>query len=159
MTQAMNALYRISIGADHGGFDLKAALIRNLSQDGHTLTDRGTAGHESVDYPDFAECVGQDVVQGLADFGILICTTGIGISISANKIHGIRAALVSNEDGAAFSRLHNDANVICFGAKYQTPYMATKLVRIFLETTFEGGRHQRRVDKINHLENETPPVS
>lgn len=158
MSQSNNAQYRISIGADHGGFDLKTALIQSLSEDGHTLIDRGTSGHQSVDYPDFAELVGQDVVHGRADFGILICTTGIGISISANKIHGVRAALVSNEDGAEFCRLHNDANVLCLGAKYQTPYMATKLARIFLQTTFEGGRHQRRVDKISQLENENPPA-
>lgn len=139
---------KISIGADHGAVDLKDQLVSFLKEQGHDVLDRGTHGHESVDYPDFAAAVGTDVASGAAQFGVLMCTTGIGISISANKIHGVRAALVHNEDGAEFCRRHNDANVICFGAKYDTPYMATRLLNIFLNTPFEGGRHQRRVDKM-----------
>lgn len=143
---------KISIGADHGGVDLKDALVENIKEMGHEVIDRGTHGHDSVDYPDFATAVGDDIVTKAANFGVLICTTGIGISISANKIPGVRAAVVHNEDGARFCRLHNDANVICFGAKYETPYIATILTKIFLSTDFEGGRHERRVNKISALE-------
>lgn len=139
---------KISIGSDHGAVDLKDQLAGFLRELGHEVIDRGTHGHESVDYPDFAAAVSADVSSGTAQFGVLMCTTGIGISISANKIPGIRAALVHNEDGARFSRLHNDANIICFGAKYDTPYMAKRFLEIFLSTPFEGGRHQRRVDKM-----------
>jgi ribose 5-phosphate isomerase B len=139
---------KISIGADHGGVDLKDGLGQALRAAGHEVLDRGTHGHESVDYPDFAIAVSNDVAAGTAERGVLVCTTGIGVSISANKIHGIRAALCHNEDGAEFGRRHNDANIICFGQKYITPYMAQKMTMIFLNTGFEGGRHERRVKKI-----------
>jgi len=143
---------KISIGSDHGGVDLKDALKVSIQAWGHEVTDHGCQGCASVDYPDFAEAVGKDLQSKTADFGVLICTTGIGICISANKMDGIRAALPHNEDGARFSRLHNNANVICFGGKYHTPYMATRLTKIFLSTDFEGGRHERRVQKISGLE-------
>lgn len=144
---------KISIATDHGGVDLKNELIKAMTALGHEVIDRGTQGHESVDYPDFAYLVCQDITEETVEFGILICTTGIGISISANKIPGIRAAVVHNEEGARFSRLHNNANVICFGAKFQTAYTATELTKIFLATEFNGGeRHQRRIDKITASE-------
>ncbi len=139
---------KISVGADHGGVDLKDFLAQGLRAAGHEVLDRGTQGHDSVDYPDFAVAVAEDVAKGGAERGVLVCSSGIGISIAANKVHGIRAALVHNEDGAEFCRRHNNANVICFGQKYITPYMAQKLTTIFLATAFEGGRHERRVNKI-----------
>ena len=141
----------ISIGADHGGVVLKDALKHEIALMGHSVIDRGTQGTASVDYPDFAERVGHDIQSGAADFGVLVCTTGIGISISANKMPGIRAALVYNEDGARYSRLHNNANVICFGAKYHTPYWAAQLTKLFLSTDYERGRHQPRLEKLEHL--------
>ena len=139
---------KISLGSDHGGVDLKDALVQALRAGGHEVQDRGTHGHHSVDYPDFALAVSRDVVSGAAERGIVVCTTGIGVGIAANKVHGIRAAVCFNEDSAEFCRRHNDANVICFGQKYFTPYMALKLTNIFLTTAFEGGRHERRVEKI-----------
>ena len=139
---------KISLGADHGGVDLKDILAQALRGAGLEIIDRGTHGHDSVDYPDFAVAVARDVAAGVAERGILVCTTGIGICIAANKIHKVRAALCFNEDGAEFCRRHNDANIICFGQKYITPYMAQKMAMIFLNTEFEGGRHERRVEKI-----------
>ncbi len=139
---------KISVGADHAGVDLKDSLAQALRAAGHEVVDRGTQGHASVDYPDFAVAVGQDVAGGGAERGVLVCSTGIGISIAANKIHGVRAALCHNEDGAEFCRRHNNANLICFGQKYITPYLALKMTMIFLNTPFEGGRHERRVEKI-----------
>jgi ribose 5-phosphate isomerase B len=139
---------KISLGADHGGVDLKDILAQALRVAGLEVIDRGTHGHESVDYPDFAVAVANDVAGGAAERGVVICTTGIGVCIAANKIHQVRAALCFNEDGAEFCRRHNDANVICFGQKYITPYMAQKMTMIFLNTAFEGGRHERRVEKI-----------
>ena len=143
---------RVSLGADHGGVDLKNAVMQTLEEDGHEVIDRGTHDHERVDYPDYGAAVAEDVASGEADFGVLVCTTGIGISISANKVRGIRAAVVSNEDGAEFSRRHNNANIICFGQKYQTPYEAAKFTRLFLQTDFDGGRHEGRVAKITAIE-------
>ncbi len=145
---------KVSIGSDHGGFDLKSAIASTLAEDGHEVIDRGAHNHDSVDYPDYGEAVAKDVTSGAADFGVLICTTGIGISISANKVHGARAANCHNEDAAEFCRRHNNANIICFGQKYDTPYMAAKMIRIFLATEFEGGRHERRVNKISAIEAE-----
>jgi ribose 5-phosphate isomerase B len=107
-----------------------------------------------VDYPDFAIAVARDVAGGAAERGVVVCTTGIGVSIAANKVHGVRAAICFNEDGAEFCRRHNNANVIAFGQKYITPYMANKLLAIFLATPFDGGRHERRVDKIAAEETE-----
>ena len=145
---------KISFGNDHAGTGLRHPLIEHLETQGHTIIDHGTDDHASVDYPDFAQAVGHDVASGKADFGILICSTGIGMSISANKVKGIRAALVYNEDAAEFSRKHNNANVICMGKKYQDNETASKLVDIFLNTAFEGGRHERRVEKISAEEND-----
>jgi ribose 5-phosphate isomerase B len=140
---------KISVGADHAGVDLKDSIAQALRNAGHEVVDRGTHGHESVDYPDIGVAVAQDVANGVSERGVLVCSTGIGISISANKVHKVRAALVYNEDAAEFCRRHNDANIICFGQKYITPYLAQKLTTIFLSTAFEGGRHERRVEKIS----------
>ncbi len=141
---------KISLGSDHAGFRLRTALITALQAQGHELIDRGPANEASVDYPDFAQAVAADISSGAAQFGVLVCSTGIGISIAANKVPGIRAALVANEDAAEFSRRHNDANIICFGQKYTTPEMAAKYLEIFLRTPFEGGRHSRRIGKLEH---------
>lgn len=136
----------LSIGADHGGYLLREALIQDLAD--YTFIDRGTHSPSSVDYPDYAQRVAQDILSQKASFGVLICTSGIGISIAANKIQGVRAALVYNEDGAYFARLHNDANIICFGQKYITPYLAIQFLKIFVSTSFEGGRHVKRLAKL-----------
>ncbi|WOO43042.1 ribose 5-phosphate isomerase B [Rubellicoccus peritrichatus] len=144
---------KISIGADHGGFGLKEAVKQSLLAEGHEVIDHGTNSTESVDYPDYGEAVAWDVVNGVADRGVAICTTGIGISMAVNKVRGARGAVCHNEDAAEFCRRHNKANVICFGQKYDTPYMAAKMTKIFLETEFEGGgRHDRRINKIAKIE-------
>ncbi|RKY60579.1 MAG: ribose 5-phosphate isomerase B [Candidatus Neomarinimicrobiota bacterium] len=141
----------IAIGSDHGGIELKSALIQYARQLGHTVTDCGTFGPESVDYTDYAQIVAKKVTDGEAERGILICKSGIGMSISANKVRGIRAALVYNEEVAALSRKHNDANIICFGASFVDIESAKKRLNIWLKTDFEGGRHQIRVDKIEKV--------
>ena len=148
----MNSKKTLSIGSDHGGFALKAYLVKSLSDAGYTVLDKGPADTASVDYPDYAKAVCGDVNAGKADFGVLVCTSGIGMSIAANKIRGIRAALCLSEDAGKFSRLHNNANVICMGAKYVPAELAEKMVKIFAETEFEGGRHQRRVGKFMDFE-------
>lgn len=135
-----------SIGADHGGYLLKNAIIQGLPD--YTFVDHGAHGPASVDYPDYAQSVAQDILNHKAQWGILICTTGIGISIAANKVKGIRAALIHNEDGAYFARLHNDANVICLGQKYITPYLAIKFIQTFIQTSFKGEHHLRRIAKL-----------
>ena len=140
----------LSFGSDHGGLALRRDLIAALRAKGYAVLDRGTETEASCDYPDYAQAVGADVVAGRARFGILVCTTGIGISIAANKIAGIRAALVQSADAAALSRLHNDANVLCLGAKYVSLPLAVECAEAFLRTEFEGGRHARRVGKIEH---------
>lgn len=137
----------ISIASDHAGFLLKQALIRSLKD--LTFLDRGTHSTESVDYPDFAALVAQDIIHQKANFGVLICDTGIGISISANKVDGIRAALAYNEDAAGLSRHHNNANILCLAAKYTPPPLAQKILHIFINSPFDGGRHERRINKIS----------
>lgn len=141
---------KISIGADHGGVALRDALSKALKEKGHEVIDHGAFSTESVDYPDFAGLVGLDVTSGRADYGVLICKTGIGMSIAANKVPGVRAALVHFADEAALCREHNNANVIVFGAVYTLPEDAVTLTGIFLSTEFEGGRHQRRLDKLEN---------
>ncbi|HKW26861.1 MAG TPA: ribose 5-phosphate isomerase B [Terriglobales bacterium] len=143
---------KIALGSDHAGFDLKESVKLFLVAQGIQVDDRGTHSLESVDYPDFARAVGEEVVRGQADFGILVCGTGIGMSMSANKIAGIRAAKADTEYETEMARTHNDANVLCLGARVTDSAMAEKLVCKFLETPFEGGRHQRRVDKIMAIE-------
>jgi ribose 5-phosphate isomerase B len=143
---------KIALGSDHAGFDLKESVKLFLVAQGIQVDDRGTHSLESVDYPDFARAVGEEVVRGQADFGILVCGTGIGMSMSANKIAGIRAAKADTEYETEMARAHNDANVLCLGARVTDAATAEKLVRKFLETRFEGDRHQRRVDKIMAIE-------
>jgi ribose 5-phosphate isomerase B len=143
---------KIAVGADHAGFELKEQIKRQLAAAGIQLDDRGTHSGESVDYPDFARRVGEEVASKQADFGILVCGTGIGMSMSANKVPGIRAAKADTEFEAEMARAHNDANVLCLGARVTDAPTAEKLVRKFLETRFEAGRHQRRVDKIMALD-------
>ena len=139
---------KISIGADHGGVSLKKGLVESLARMGHEIVDHGTHGSESVDYPDYARAVYTDITEGRCERGILVCTSGIGMSMVANRIPGIRAALVHFPVDAASCRGHNDANVLCLGARNETAESAAELAHIFLETPFEGGRHSRRVNKI-----------
>lgn len=141
----------IAIGCDHGGYALKLELIKYLKEHNIEFTDYGCNG-EPVDYPDIAEKVCKEIVAGKAEKGVLICGTGIGISMAANKIKGIRAALCSDWYSAKYTRLHNDANVICMGGRTIGPGLATELLDVFLNTEFEGGRHAVRVDKIKKLE-------
>jgi ribose 5-phosphate isomerase B len=143
---------KIALGADHAGFELKETVKRLLAAQGIQVDDRGAYSAESVDYPDFARAVGAQVARGQADFGILVCGTGIGMSMSANKVPGIRAAKADTEYEAEMARAHNDANVLCLGSRVTDAATAEKLVRKFLETRFEAGRHQRRVDKIMAIE-------
>ncbi len=142
---------KISIASDHGGFLLKEEVRKYLSQK-YEVIDEGCYSADRVDYPVYADKVCVDMQNKKADVGVLICTSGIGMSICANKHKGIRAALVMNEDAAKFSRLHNDANVICMGAKYLNKDEACHFIEVFLSTEFEGGRHQNRVNMINSLD-------
>jgi ribose 5-phosphate isomerase B len=143
---------RIAIGADHAGFSLKEKLRQRLAGEGHEMVDYGTTSDASCDYPDFAQPVARDVAQGRSDRGILVCSTGIGMAMAANKVDGVRAAPALNEDEVHLTREHNDANVLTIGAKYVDERQALELIRIFLDTAFAGGRHARRVAKIAQLE-------
>ncbi len=145
---------KIAIGADHAGFALKDQVRDALRHAGYEVVDVGTDSPESTDYPDYAGAVAHDVVSGAADRGILVCSTGVGMSIAANKVDGIRAAIAFNVDEVRLTRAHNDANIITIGARYTGPDAANEMVRVFLETPFEGGRHARRVGKIAQLEKE-----
>jgi ribose 5-phosphate isomerase B len=139
---------KIAIGSDHAGYEGKERAKRALESLGVEVSDRGTYGPESVDYPDFGAAVGRAVAAGEVERGVLLCGSGIGVSIAANKIAGVRAALCWNEETARLARQHNDANVLCLGARLIEPEEATRIIRAFVETDFEGGRHQRRVDKL-----------
>ena len=144
----------ISVGADHGGFELKDKLAAFLREEGYEVIDNGTNSPDSVDYPDFAKSVARDILEKKADFGLLVCGSGIGISIAANRFKGIRAALVTNDDYARLSRQHNNANMMALGAGPTGTMLALEIVDVWLDTPFEGGRHQRRVDKLMALERE-----
>lgn len=144
----------VAIGCDHGGYGLKKEIIAHLTKKGVEFKDFGTYNGNSVDYPDIAKLVCKSILSGECENGILVCGTGIGISIAANKHKGIRAAVCSDEFSAKFTRLHNDANVLCLGGRVVGPGLACELVDIFLSTGFEGGRHALRVDKITAIENE-----
>lgn len=144
----------ISIGFDHGAIPLREGLLASLREDGHELIDHGTDSSDSVDYPDYARLVCEDVRQERAEIGILCCSTGIGMSMAANKFPGIRAALVRYDDEAALTRRHNNANVLCMGGFHTTPYEARILARTFIQSSFEGGRHARRVGKFTDWEHE-----
>ena len=142
----------VVIGSDHGGLQLKAVLTEALRQRGLDVRDMGTDNDDSVDYPDFAEKVAGAVSRGEAAQGILICGTGIGMSIVANKFPGVRAALVTDDFMAQMAREHNNANILVLGGRVLDALTACRLVGIWLDATFEGGRHQRRLDKIAELE-------
>lgn len=145
---------KIAVGADHAGYALKERLLGKLRADGHEVVDYGTHSTESTDYPDYAAAVGRAVVKQEAELGLLVCSSGVGMSIAANKIHGVRAALGTNTDEVGYTRKHNDANVLAIGAKYTDEATAETLLDTFLTTPFEGGRHARRIEKINKLEQE-----
>ena len=140
------------VGSDHGGYELKEAILDLLQKRSIEHADFGTDGSASVDYPDFAAKVAGAVSSGDAQLGILICGTGIGMSISANKFVGVRAALVHDEFTAQMAREHNNANILVMGGRVLTPEQGKKLVEIWLDTEFEGGRHQKRLDKISAIE-------
>ncbi len=140
---------KIAIGSDHAGFEMKVFISKFLIKMGHELTDRGAFGPESVDYSDYAHIVSNDILENRADFGILICGSGNGICMSANKHQGIRAALCWTPELGSLARQHNDANVVCLPARFISKRMAKNIVKNFLESNFEGGRHQKRVDKIS----------
>ena len=140
------------MGSDHGGVELKDFLAGVLRSKNIDVQDLGTHGSESVDYPDFGQLVSQQVSQGEADRGILICTTGIGMSILANKYPNVRAALVQDRETARTSREHNDANVLVLAGATTDPALAREILQIWINTPFAGGRHQRRLDKISEIE-------
>lgn len=142
----------IAIGSDHGGFELRQYIMKCLGEEGVEFKDFGTYTQESCDYPVYAEKVCRAVVSGECERGILICGTGIGISIAANKIHGIRAALCADCYSAEFTRRHNDANILALGGRTVGAGLAMKIVDTFLTTPFEGGRHAQRVALIHELE-------
>ncbi len=143
---------KIAIAADHAGFVLKEKLRHRLEGEGHEVVDFGPGNSEPVDYPDYAQPVAREVAQGRSDRGILVCSTGIGMAMAANKVDGVRAAPAVSEDEVRMTREHNDANVLTIGAKYTDEVNASNLVQIFLDTEFAGGRHARRVAKIAQLE-------
>ena len=143
---------RIALGSDHAGVELKALIIRELDDREFDYHDFGPSTDSPVDYPDYAARVAESVSSGQFDRGILICGTGVGMAIAANKVPGIRAAQVTNSDGARLSREHNNANVLTLGARTTPVIEALKIVDAFLETPLSGGRHQRRIDKIMALE-------
>ena len=143
----------IVLGADHAAFDLKTFVGDLLRREGYRVEDVGTFGRESVDYPDYADKVGNEVARGRGKMGILACGTGIGASIAANKVPGVRAALVNDPRTARLSREHNDANVLAMGARLTGVDMAKACLEAFLTTDFAGDRHARRVDKLSH-----PPI-
>lgn len=143
---------RIALGADHAGFRLKEQIKHELRQKGHDVLDKGTGSEQSTDYPDYASAVADDVVNGRAERGILVCSSGVGMSIAANKVRGIRAALGTNAEEVALTRSHNDANILALGAKFLAAGDAGQLIDVFLTTGFEGGRHARRIGKIQTIE-------
>jgi ribose 5-phosphate isomerase B len=143
---------KIAIGADHAGYELKEKIKAHLQQQGHELTDEGTVSKDSVDYPDFAAKVAHDVKDKRAELGVLVCGSGIGMTIAANKVHGIRAANLNNVVEAQLSREHNNANVAAVGARLVKENDAMEIVDTFLNTKFAGGRHERRLEKIAEIE-------
>ncbi|NTW57403.1 MAG: ribose 5-phosphate isomerase B [Chlorobiaceae bacterium] len=139
---------KIAVGSDHAGFELKKAIVEWLQRNGHECNDMGPYTDESVDYPDYARKVAETVAGGEADQGVLICGTGIGVSIAANKVRGIRAALACNPEFATLARQHNNANIICFSARFSDFSTIEKSLENWFAAEFEGGRHERRVNKI-----------
>lgn len=143
---------RIAIGSDHAGLEQKQALAAHLVRSGHEIVDVGTDSEDSVDYPDYALAVGRSVAGGETEFGVLVCGTGIGMAVAANKVDGVRAANVVSEEFARLARQHNDANVVAVSGRFIPLEENQRIVDAFLATAFEGGRHQGRVDKINDAE-------
>ena len=143
----------IAIASDHGGFEHKNAILEHLKQNGFEVTDFGIYENVSVDYPDIAAKVCQSIQKGECELGILVCGTGIGMSLAANKFKGIRAAALSEHFSAKYTRLHNNSNVLCLGGRVIGVGTALELVDLFVNTEFEGGRHQKRIDKISEIEN------
>ena len=143
---------KVSIASDHAGFEEKALLVGYLESLGHVVIDRGPENDDRVDYPDFAELVARDVVAGDAQRGVLVCGTGIGMAVAANKVNGIRAANVTSPEFAALAREHNDANIVTVSGRFVSDEMNRAIVKTFLETDFSGGRHAGRVAKIMALE-------
>jgi len=140
------------LGSDHAGFDLKEAVKKDLLEQGFSVTDVGTDGAGAVDYPDYARPVAGAVSEGAFPRGILVCGSGVGMSITANRYPGVRAALCLDEETARMSRLHNDSNVLVLAGRKTSPEAARGIVRVWLETEFEGGRHERRLGKIREIE-------
>ncbi|MBM3810794.1 MAG: ribose 5-phosphate isomerase B [Acidimicrobiia bacterium] len=143
---------KVSIAADHAGFALKQKLRDRLVAEGHQVTDLGPEQSDPVDYPDYALAVAREVAAGRSDRGILVCSSGVGMSIAANKVRGVRAALGTHAEEVRLTRAHNDANVLAIGAKFTAEEAAREMVDTFLNTEFEGGRHARRVAKITLIE-------
>lgn len=143
---------KIAIGADHGGYNLKEVIKEHLQKGNYEVIDKGTFSTESVDYPDIGESVALAVVNGEVDKGIIMCGTGLGISITANKVPGIRAALVSETFSAKMSRAHNNANILALGGRVTGPDLALEIVDVWLNTPFEGDRHERRLNKMKAIE-------
>ena len=147
-----NQKQRIAIGADHAGFQVKERIKQFLENEGHAVEDLGTGSEESVDYPEYARAVAERVAGGKEQLGVLVCGTGMGMAIAANKVPGIRAAVVHDKVTARAAREHNDANVLTLGGRLIEPGLAIEIVKEFLDAQFAGGRHQRRVDKISEME-------
>jgi ribose 5-phosphate isomerase B len=150
---------RIVIGSDHAGFPVKETIRKYLEAEGYAVDDQGTSSEESVDYPDYGKAVGDRVASKQADLGIAVCGSGIGISIAANKVPGVRAALAHDVMTARLAREHNDANVLALGGRIVSPEAAVEMVQIFLTTAYLAGRHQRRLDKISQMETHSPARS
>lgn len=144
---------KIVVGADHAGFELKTHLVEHLKENGYDVLDVGTDSEESVDYPDYAVKVAEAVVSGRAGRGLLVCGSGLGVAIAANKIAGVRAVTANTVELARLSKQHNDANVLAVGSRIVEPSVAEEILDSWLDMEYEGGRHQRRVDKITQLEN------
>ncbi len=151
-TSKGDATLKIAVGSDHAGYNLKLELLSHLKELGHEAEDMGTTSGGSVDYPDYAFKVCEAVTAGKADFGLLVCGTGLGMAITANKVPGIRAVTCSDTFSARCSREHNDANVLCVGERVIGVGVAKDVVSAFLAASFQGGRHQKRVDKISEIE-------
>lgn len=143
---------RIAMASDHGGFVLKEELKAWLAEQGHEVEDFGCHSTDSCDYPDFAQAAARAVAAGTCERGIVICTTGIGVSMAANKVHGVRCALCTDPWSAEMTRRHNDANMLAIGAGFTGKNLAERMVEVFLSTDFEGGRHARRVNKLNAIQ-------
>ncbi len=147
---------KVAMGNDHAATDLKLEIMKYVKELGHEVINFGTDTYESCNYPEFGEKVGRAVAAGEADCGILICGTGVGISIAANKVHGVRAGVCSDATTARLIKEHNDANILAFGARIVGPELAKDMVKAYLEAEFLGGRHKLRVDMFAEIENRNP---